>query len=66
VSADLVDEGACRRIFSEMTGVTHLSLRALYEKDNLIAGWRDEDQIQTNARMLRKPVRAAARVGERA
>jgi nucleoside-diphosphate-sugar epimerase len=64
VPADLVDEGACRRIFSEMTGVTHLVFAALYEKDNLIAGWRDEDQIQTNARMLRnlfEPLRASAK-----
>jgi nucleoside-diphosphate-sugar epimerase len=64
VPADLVDEAACRRIFSQMTGITHLVFAALYEKENLIAGWRDEDQIQTNARMLRnlfEPLRAAAR-----
>jgi len=64
LAADLFDEAACRETFSALTDVTHLVYTALYEKDELIAGWRDPEQIAGNARMLRnlfEPLRRVAR-----
>ena len=49
---DLTDREACRRQFGGLSGVTHVVYAALYEKPDLIAGWRDDDQIETNTRML--------------
>ena len=54
VSLDLTDARACRRCFSapEFADVTHVVYAALYEKPELIAGWRDQEQIATNTTML--------------
>ena len=49
---DLTDRAACRRQLGRLEGVTHIVYAALYEKPDLIAGWRDEEQIETNTRML--------------
>lgn len=64
IQADLTDQAACQRLFSEMTGVTHLVFAALYEKPELVAGWVDPEQIETNGRMLKnlfEPLRQAAK-----
>jgi nucleoside-diphosphate-sugar epimerase len=50
---DLVDERACAALASEFQGVTHLVYAALHEQPGLVAGWREEEQIRTNDRMLR-------------
>jgi nucleoside-diphosphate-sugar epimerase len=63
-SADLTDEAACARIFGGMSDVTHLVFTALYEKPEVIPGWLDPEQIETNGRMLRnlfEPLRKAAK-----
>jgi nucleoside-diphosphate-sugar epimerase len=54
VSLDLTDADACRRTFAqaEFADVTHVVYAALYEKPELVAGWRDAQQIATNATML--------------
>ena len=54
VSLDLMDEDACRRTFSgaEFADVTHVVYAALYEKPELVSGWRDPQQIATNTAML--------------
>ena len=49
---DLTDRTACRQQFGRLNGVTHVVYAALYEKPDLIAGWRDDEQIETNTRML--------------
>jgi nucleoside-diphosphate-sugar epimerase len=51
-SLDLTDAEACRRLMTELPGVTHLVYAALYEKPGLYAGWLEADQIETNQRML--------------
>jgi nucleoside-diphosphate-sugar epimerase len=53
VQVDLTDPAQCTRVSSELQGATHLVYAALYEGPNLIDGWRDPNQIQTNDLMLR-------------
>lgn len=53
-SLDLLNRDACKQCASSLlAGTTHLVYAALYEKPGLIAGWRDQDQMQTNLTMLR-------------
>ena len=63
VSVDLTDRAACAEIFGTMHDITHVVYAALYEKADLIAGWRDPEQMRVNDAMLRNlfdPLRAAA------
>jgi nucleoside-diphosphate-sugar epimerase len=53
VAVDLADAASCADAASEFAGATHLIYAALYESPNLIDGWRDPQQIETNDRMLR-------------
>ena len=52
VSCDLNDREQCRAVFGELSGFTHVVYAALQEQPELIAGWRDPQQIATNTRML--------------
>ncbi|HZO06320.1 MAG TPA: SDR family oxidoreductase [Solirubrobacterales bacterium] len=52
VPVDLRDAGASRQVLGELEGVTHLLYTAVFEKPGLIAGWSEEDQMQTNLEML--------------
>ena len=49
---DLTDRAACRQQLGGLDGVTHIVYAALHEKPDLIAGWRDDQQIETNTEML--------------
>ncbi|MGA2411261.1 MAG: SDR family oxidoreductase [Candidatus Binataceae bacterium] len=63
ISVDLSDAKRCAQVFGRMTDVTHLAYAALFEKPDLIKGWRDRDQMETNLAMLRnlfEPLEAAA------
>lgn len=63
VQVDLTDRARCAEVFGAMRDVTHVVYAALYEKDELIAGWRDPEQMRVNDAMLRNlfdPLRAAA------
>lgn len=55
VSLDLTDRDACARTFADpqFADVTHVVYAALYEKPDLVAGWRDPEQIRVNTAMLR-------------
>ena len=53
VAADLTDAAQCAAAASALQGATHLVYAALYEKPDLVDGWRDEQQIGINDRMLR-------------
>ena len=53
LALDLTDPAACEAMAPELAGVTHLVYAALYERPGLVAGWREEEQIRTNDRMLR-------------
>jgi len=64
VSVDLNDRTRCAEVFGAMDDVTHVVYAALYEKDDLIAGWRDPEQMRVNDAMLRNlfdPLRSAAK-----
>lgn len=64
VSVDLTDRARCAEVFGAMHDVTHVVYAALYEKEDLIAGWRDPEQMRVNDAMLRNlfdPLRAVAR-----
>ncbi len=64
VAADLIDARSCSEIFGAFGDVTHVIYAALYERPSLIAGWRDEEQIAINDRMLQnvmEPLEKAAR-----
>ena len=50
---DLTDAAACEQLAASLPGVTHLVYAALYERPELVAGWREREQIETNARMFR-------------
>ena len=53
IKLDLQDAEACARVAREhLSQTTHLVYAALYEKPGLIAGWREQDQMQTNLAML--------------
>src|SRR4030081_2980171 len=53
VPIDLADPTQCLQAAAELQGATHLVYAALYEAPNLVDGWRDPNQIRTNALMLR-------------
>ena len=53
VPIDLTNSAQCAQAARELSGATHLIYAALYEEPNLIDGWRDQHQIDTNDRMLR-------------
>jgi hypothetical protein len=64
VSLDLMDPAACREAAARFEGVTHVAYAALYEKPSLLAGWLEDDQMQTNLAMMRNlmdPLLARAR-----
>jgi nucleoside-diphosphate-sugar epimerase len=50
---DLTDAQACQAAAVRLRTVTHLVYAALFELPGLVEGWRNEQQIATNDRMLR-------------
>ena len=53
LALDLMDQAACSAAAEGLRDVTHLVYAALFELPGLIEGWRNDQQIATNARMLR-------------
>ncbi|MGE0222291.1 MAG: SDR family oxidoreductase [Acetobacteraceae bacterium] len=63
IPLDLKDADACRKAIAGLTDVSHLVYAALFELPDLVAGWRDQEQIDVNDRMLRnllEPLAAAS------
>lgn len=52
LALDLTDATACRAAGARLSRVTHLMFAALYEQPDLIAGWRDPEQMAVNLAML--------------
>jgi nucleoside-diphosphate-sugar epimerase len=50
---DLTDAATCRAAGPALQNVTHLVYAALFELPGLVEGWRNDQQITTNDRMLR-------------
>jgi nucleoside-diphosphate-sugar epimerase len=63
VAVDLRDEAAGREALGALSGVTHVVYAAVYEKPDLVAGWHDRDQMETNETMLRNTVEPLAAAG---
>lgn len=53
LALDLTDAKACRKTLAALPQLTHVLFAALYEKPELISGWRDPDQMAVNFAMLR-------------
>ena len=49
---DLTDAAACSAALADLPAITHVAYAALYEKPDLVAGWRDPEQMATNRAML--------------
>jgi len=63
LSLDLTDRAACEAAAENLRQVTHVVYAALYEKPDLIAGWRDREQMAVNLAMLQnlvEPLETAA------
>jgi nucleoside-diphosphate-sugar epimerase len=60
---DLRDEAATRTAVSGLTGITHVVYAAVFEKPGLIAGWTEQDQMDTNLAMLRNVVQPLVETG---
>ena len=52
LAVDLTDREQCMRALREVRGITHVLYAALFEKPDLLAGWQQPDQIDTNVAML--------------
>jgi nucleoside-diphosphate-sugar epimerase len=53
IPVDLLNEGQCREVFSQMPDVTHIAYCAVNEQEgNMVAGWQDPVQAGKNLRML--------------
>ena len=53
LALDLTDAAACQAASDALRNVTHLVYAALFELPGLVEGWRNDQQIVTNDRMLR-------------
>lgn len=53
LGVDLTDRAACEAAFRDGSPVSHVLYAALHEEDDLEAGWRSDQQQQTNLQMLR-------------
>lgn len=60
---DLTDAAACAQAIASLPPVTHLVYTALYEKADIVAGWRDPGQMAVNLAMLRNLVDPLCRSG---
>lgn len=63
LSLDLTDAAACAAAFQEAPPITHVLYAALHEEDDLEAGWRSEQQQETNLAMLRNVLDGAEASG---
>lgn len=53
LSLDLADVSACASAANALSEVTHVLFAALFELPELVAGWRDPQQMAVNEAMLR-------------
>ncbi len=52
LAADLLDTPSIEKHHSKLRDVTHILYAALYEMDDLLIGWRHNEQIKTNTKMF--------------
>ena len=63
LAVDLTDAGACREAFRQAPPITHVLYAALYEEDDLKAGWHSNTQQAVNLTMLRNVLDGAEAAG---
>lgn len=51
-AVDLTDASACAELVASLPAVSHLVYAAVYEEDDLVRGWRSEEQMSINLQML--------------
>ncbi|WP_201840113.1 SDR family oxidoreductase [Microvirga zambiensis] len=56
IAVDLTDADACRAAFQQAPKISHILYAALYEEEDLEAGWRSQSQAGINLRMLQNVV----------
>jgi nucleoside-diphosphate-sugar epimerase len=49
---DLTNAAACQALTPHFAGTTQLVYAALHERQDLVSGWREDEQIRTNEAML--------------
>lgn len=64
IAVDLRDRDATERATRELADVTHLIYAALYEQEELAAGWTSPAHIETNTAMLRNLIGPLERHGQ--
>lgn len=57
-SLDLTDADACHKVLSPLTDVVQLIFAAVQEETDVVAGWREQKQIERNGAMLQNTVEA--------
>ena len=63
IPLDLMNRNACEDVLRQLSGTTHIIYTSLYEQQDVIRGWRAQEQMETNTTMLRnalEPLDAAA------
>lgn len=63
VAIDLQDAAACQQALGSLEGVTRVVYTAAVERADLVNGWSDPDQMQTNLRMLQNVIEPLLRAG---
>jgi len=53
LQGDLLNESSINRLHNKLQDVTHVLYAALYEMDDLLIGWRHNEQIKINALMFK-------------
>ena len=64
IPLDLMDRTTCEDVLRQLSDTTHIIYTALYEQQDVIRGWRAQEQMETNAAMLRnalEPLDAVAK-----
>lgn len=49
---DLLDHARCRTGHPALAGATHVVFAAVYEEDQLVAGWREQRHVDSNVALL--------------
>ena len=62
LAVNLMDREAVAALAPRLAGVTHLVYAALMEKPDLVRGWREREQMDTNIAMLRHLFEPLSRV----
>ena len=63
LSLDLADADACSAAIQQYPEITHIVYAAVWEMPGLVAGWKDQQQMQTNLTMIRNIVEPVAAGG---